>query len=184
MNGYSSAPPTCPKCGGLSINPGDAQCRFCGTPLGAQGYGGAPQGYAQPGQAQPGYGAPPPGYGQPPGYGGQPGYGAPPGYGGAPQMQQPMQQPYGAPPGYGGQNYGAPQNPYAAPYGQNPYGGPGPGQYPVAPVQGFNGNYGRQVNRGWGFGGGWSTFFWIRLAIAGVFISLSLLGACINAISH
>lgn len=173
--------PTCPKCGGLSINPGDAQCRFCGTPLGAQGYG-APQGYAQPGQPPPGYGAPPPGYGQPPGYGGQPGYGAPPGYGGAPQMQQP--QPYGAPPGYGAPNPYAPQNPYAAPYGQNPYGGPGPGQYPMAPVQGFNGNYGRQVNRGWGFGGGWSTFFWVRLAIAGVFISLSLLGACINAITH
>jgi hypothetical protein len=148
MNGFASAPPTCPKCGGLSINPGEAQCRFCGTALGAQGYGGAP-----------------------------------PGYGGAPQMQQ-MQQPFAAPPGYGGQNYGAPQNPYAAPYGQNPYGGPGPGQYPMAPVQGFNGNYGRQVNRGWGFGGGWSTFFWIRLAIAGVFISLSLLGACINAIAH
>lgn len=181
MNGFSSGAPTCPKCGGLSINPGEAQCRFCGTPLGAQGYGGAPQGYAQPGYgaSPPGYGQPPPGYGAPPGYGG-----APPGYGGAPQMQQPMQQPYGAPPGYGGQNYGAPQNPYAAPYGQNPYGGPGPGQYPMAPVQGFNGNYGRQVNRGWGFGGGWSTFFWIRLAIAGAFISLSLLGACINAISH
>jgi hypothetical protein len=171
----NSGAPTCPKCGGLSINPGDAQCRFCGTPLGAQGYGAPPQGYAQPG-----YGQPPPGYGQPP-----PGYGAPPGYGGAPQMQPMQPQPYGAPPGYGAQNpYGAPQNPYAAPYGQNPYGGPGPGQYPIAPVQGFNGNYGRQVNRGWGFGGGWSTFFWIRLAIAGVFISLSLLGACISALSH
>jgi len=102
-------------------------------------------------------------------------------------MQQMQQMPYGAPPGggYGAPNpYGAPNNPYAAPYGQNPYGGPGPGQYPVAPVQGWNGNYGRQVNRGWGFGGGWSTFFWVRLAIAGVFISLSLLGACINAISN
>ncbi|MDB5216894.1 MAG: hypothetical protein JWO86_4821 [Myxococcaceae bacterium] len=184
--------PTCPKCGGLSINPGEAQCRFCGTPLGAQGaqgYGAAQPGYGAPppgyGAPPPGYGAPPPGYGAPPpGYGGQPGYGAPPGYGGAQPMQQPMQpMPYGAPPGYGAPNpYGAPQYPYAAPYGQNPYGGPG--QYPMAPVQGFNGNYGRQVNRGWGFGGGWSTFFWVRLAIAGVFISLSLLGACINAIAH
>jgi hypothetical protein len=104
------------------------------------------------------------------------------------QQMQPM-QPYGAPAGYGGYGapnpYGAPNNPYAAPYGgQNPYGAPGPGQYPVAPVQGWNGNYGRQVNRGWGFGGGWSTFFWVRLAIAGIFISLSLLGACINAIAN
>ncbi len=185
MNGHPNAPPTCPKCGGLSINPGDAQCRFCGTALGAQGYGAPPPGYGQPQgyggqQPQPGYGAAQPSYGAQPGYGApSQNYGAPPGYGGAPQMQQP--QPYGAP-----NPYGAPQNPYAAPYGQNPYGGPGPGQYPMAPVQGFNGNYGRQVNRGWGwgFGGGWSTFFWIRLGIAAVFISLSLLGACISAISH
>jgi hypothetical protein len=53
-----------------------------------------------------------------------------------------------------------------------------------APVQSFGGNYGRQVNRGWGFTSGWSTFFWIRLAIAAIAISLSLVGACISAISH
>ena len=76
------------------------------------------------------------------------------------------------------------RKPYAAPYGQNPYGGPGPGSIRWRPCRASDGNYGRQVNRGWGFGGGWSTFFWVRLAIAGVFISLSLLGACINAITH
>jgi hypothetical protein len=54
----------------------------------------------------------------------------------------------------------------------------------MAPVQGFQANYGRQVNRGWGFSSGWSTFFWVRLAIAGIFISLSLIGACINAIAN
>jgi hypothetical protein len=52
----------------------------------------------------------------------------------------------------------------------------------MAPMQGYPGYV--QPNRGWGFGNGWSTFFWVRLAIAGVFISLSLLGACINAITN
>ena len=151
--------PTCPKCGGLSINPSDAQCRFCGTPFGQAAYAHAhqgPQGYPPPQQA---YGAPQP-------------YGAPPGYG-APQ-------PYGAPPGYGAPNpYGAPgPNPYGP---QNPYGGPAPGQYPM---QGYPPGYGPQVNRSWGFGSGWSTFFWVRLAIAAIFISLSLVGACVNAITN
>jgi hypothetical protein len=54
----------------------------------------------------------------------------------------------------------------------------------MAPVQQFGGNYGAQVNRGWGFSSGWSTFFWIRLIIAAAFISLSLIGACINAIAN
>jgi hypothetical protein len=87
-----------------------------------------------------------------------------------------MQQPgYGAPPGYGG--YGAP-NPYAAApnaYGPQPYGQP-------YPMQSFGGGYGRQYNNGWG--GGWSTFFWVRLAIAGAFIAISLIGACVSAIAN
>jgi hypothetical protein len=178
--------PTCPKCGGLSTNPNSPQCQFCGTQLGVaqaapypgqqqqQGYG-APPGYGAP-QA---YGAPP-GYGAPQAYGAPPGYGAPqaaPGYG-APQ-------PYGAPqgaPGYGAPHpYGAPQGApgYGAP---NPYGGPAPGQYP--PVQSFSPGYGQQINRSWGFGNGWTTFFWMRLAIAGIAIGLSLIAACINAIAN
>lgn len=172
--------PTCPKCGGLSTNPNDVQCRFCGSQLGqpqaAAPYGGGAPAHAYAAAQQPGgYGAPPQqGYGQPaaPPYGApQQGYGAPPGYGAAPPG-------YGAPHGHG-----APQG-YGAPYGQqpNPYGG-APGGYPMAPVQPFQGQYGQQINRGWG-GGGWGTFLWVRLAIAGVFIALSLLGACINAIAH
>ncbi len=147
--------PTCPKCGGLSINPSDAQCRFCGTPLGQAAYGQSPRG--PHGHAPPPQGYPPPQ---------QQGYGAP--------------QPYGAPPGYGAPNpYGAPgPNPYGQ---QNPYGGPAPGQYPM---QGYPPGYGPQVNRSWGFGSGWSTFFWVRLAIAAIFISLSLIGACVNAITN
>lgn len=103
-------------------------------------------------------------------------YGAPQGYG-APQN-------YGAPPpqqGYG-QPFGGPQPP---PYG---YGGPQPNPYgtPHVPVAGFGGvqpyqNHG-YVSRGWT--SGWSTFFWVRLAIAVIAISVSLLGACISAISH
>jgi len=54
----------------------------------------------------------------------------------------------------------------------------------MAPVQGFGAGYGSQINRGWGFGGGWSTFFWVRLAIAAIFISLSIIGACVNAIAN
>ena len=57
-----------------------------------------------------------------------------------------------------------------------------PGQYPMGPVQGFGGNYGRQVNSGWG--NGWSTFLWVRLAIAAAFIGLSLIGACVSAIAN
>jgi hypothetical protein len=54
-------------------------------------------------------------------------------------------------------------------------------------VSGFGGvqpfqNHG-YVNRG-GWASGWSTFFWVRLAIAVIAISVSLLGACISAISH
>ena len=181
MNGGA---PTCPKCGGLAINPSEAQCRFCGTALAAYG---APPGYAAPGYAAPGpaYGAPPPpqgyggpqafqppsqNYGAPPGYGAPPpqNYGAPPGYG-----QQPPG--YGAPPGYGPPNpYGQPPQPYN-PYAQQQ-------GYPMAPVQGFGGGYGRQVNSGWA--SGWSTFLWVRLAIAGVFIMISLIGACVSAIAN
>jgi hypothetical protein len=154
--------PTCSTCGGLNTNPQSMQCRFCGQALAPQGYGapqtyGAPHGYAQP-----------QGYGQP-----QP-YGAPPhvGPGG-----------YGAPPGYG-----APQNPYGGP-SPNPYGGPQPNpyaqQYPVqgyGGVQPFAGGHG-YVNRS-GWASGWSTFFWVRLAIAAIAISLSLIGACVSAISQ
>jgi hypothetical protein len=142
--------PRCPRCGGLSLNPNDAQCRFCGSAL-AQPY--APPQQQQ--QQQQGYGAPQP-FGRPP----QQGYGAPP------------QQGYGAPPGY------PPQQGYGAP---NPYGQPGP--YPMAPVQSFGGSYGRQINHGV-FGGVGSSFFWVRLAIIGAVISLSMIGACISAISH
>ena len=99
-----------------------------------------------------------------------------------------MQQNYGAPPGYGQQPGYGPQPGYGAPnpYGQqpNPYGPQPYGQYPMAPVQNFGGNYGRQVNNGWGFGGGWSTFLWVRLAIAGAFIAISLIGACVSAITN
>ena len=57
------------------------------------------------------------------------------------------------------------------------------GQYPMAPVQQFRANYGPQLNRG-GFGSGWSSFLWFRLAIAAIAISLSLVGACISALSN
>ena len=164
MNGGA---PRCPKCGGLSTNPNDQQCRFCGAAL-HQGYG-APQQQQQQQQQyapQP-YGAPPPNYGAP-----AQGYGAPQQFG-APQQQHGYgaPQPFGAPPpGYGPQpGYGAPQ----------PFGG----QYPMAPVQSFGGQYGRQINRGV-FGSGWSSFFWLRLAIVGIAISLSLVGACISAITN
>jgi len=161
----NSGAPRCPGCGGLSTNPNDAQCRFCGAALQQQQQYGAPPGYG----AQPGYGAPQPNYGAPPQtYGVQQGYGAP-------QPQPFGAQPFGAPP-----PYGAPQQGYGAP---NPYGGPQPG-YPMAPVQGFGGNYGWQINRGFFGSSGWSSFFWFRLAIAGIAISLSLVGACISAISH
>lgn len=97
-----------------------------------------------------------PGYGAPPGYGTPPGYGAPPGG-------------YGMPPAhpYGG--------PHANPYGQN------------VPVAGFGGvqpfHGAGYVNRS-GWASGWSTFVWVRLAIAAVAIAVSLLGACVSALSH
>ncbi|MBX3233064.1 MAG: hypothetical protein KIT84_12915 [Labilithrix sp.] len=116
----------------------------------------------------------------------------------APQAPPMQAQAYGAPTGYGAPPpgaYGAPQpqaygQPYGAPnpYGQppNPYGGPNPYGQPY-PVQGFGGAQpfgagNAYVNRGWG--GGWSTFFWIRLGIAAIVIGISLLGACVNAITH
>jgi len=128
MNG--GAPPLCPRCGGLSTNPADVQCRFCGAAL----HGGH-------GPAQ-GHGAPPQPYGAPQGY-------APPSFGPQPQAYGPQPQPYAPQP----QSYG-----------------PQPG-------------YGRPIQQG-PFGGGWSSFLWFRLAIAGIAISLSLIGACISAISN
>ena len=123
----------------------------------------APQAYAPGGYAPPpgGYGAPPGGYGAPPG-----GYGAPPGG-------------YGAPPG----GYGAP-NPYGGPQ-PGPYGGPMPGQqvHGFGGVQPFNAGYTPQY-RSSGWASGWSTFFWVRLGIAAVAIAVSLLGACVSALSH
>ena len=53
-----------------------------------------------------------------------------------------------------------------------------------APVQQFGAGYGSHVNRGWGWGGGWSSFFWVRLVIIGIAISLSVIGACVRAIAE
>lgn len=83
--------------------------------------------------------------------------------------------------------YGPPMQGYGAP--PNPYGGPNPYAQQQYPVQGFGGvqpfNPGYvNVNRGWGGGSGWSTFFWIRLGIAAIAIGISLLGACVSALSH
>ena len=147
------------------MNAGAPTCPTCGglntNPQALQcAYCGAalPQmGYAQPPQqGYGGYGAPPPG-----GYG----YGAPNPY------QQP--NPYAAP------------NPYANPYQQGGVVPQYPGQYPV---QGFGGVSPFQpnnvyINRG-GWSSGWSTFFWIRLGIAAIVIFVSLMGACVSAISH
>jgi hypothetical protein len=172
MNGGA---PRCPKCGGLSTNPNDQQCRFCGAALNAYG---APQSFAPSPQA---YGQPPQGYAPPQGYGApqpQHGYAAPPQGYAAPQPQHG----YGAPQPQ--QGYAAPPAPYGAPapFGApNPYGAPGP--YPMVPVQRFGGGYGQQINRG-PFGSGWSSFLWFRLAIAAIAISLSLVGACISAIAN
>ena len=172
----NSGAPTCPKCGGLSTNPSDTACRFCGTQLpgaaGAYGTGASPPGYAAP----MGYGAPPPAYGAQPAYAPHPGgYGAPP-------MQGYAQPGYGAPPmqGYGQPGYGQPG--YGQPgYGQPGYGAPVHG-FGGSPVQPFTPSYGGNVNRGWG--SGWSSFFIARLVIVGICVGLSLVGACISAIAH
>jgi hypothetical protein len=72
---------------------------------------------------------------------------------------------YGQPPmGYGPP--GQPQNPYS-------YGYPPP--YVVQPVI-YTNPY-RSASA-------WSTFFWVRIAIAAIAIGVSLLGACISALSH
>jgi len=151
----NSAAPTCSSCGGVNVDPQANQCRFCGRPLIAGGYGLAPQNYAPQQQQQ-----------QQAGYGG---YGGP----------MPPAQNYGAPPaGYGG-GYGGPT--------PNPYGGPMPNPYgnPYAPNVAPFGGYGPQVQyRSSGWASGWSTFFWVRLAIAAIAISISLIGACVSAISH
>jgi hypothetical protein len=91
----------------------------------------------------------------------------PPGYGAyAPQ-------PYGAPPpGYG---YGPPPPGYG-PNQVHGFGGNQPFQYAQPPV-----HY-QQINQGWG--NGWSTFFWVRLGIAVFAIGISLLGACVSALTH
>lgn len=112
---------------------------------------------------------------------------APRGYG-APQA-------YGAPQGYGPRGCGAPQGYGPQGYGGPPggYGGPPPGYGPQQrygpqgyPVQGFGGAqpFAGQafVNRGWT--SGWSAFFWVRMVIVIAAVSISLLGACISAISH
>jgi hypothetical protein len=55
------------------------------------------------------------------------------------------------------------------------------------PVAGFGGAQpyygGRYVNRS-GWSSGLRTFFWIRLAIAVIVIGISLLGACVSALTH
>ena len=65
---------------------------------------------------------------------------------------------------------------YYPPSPPQPYGG-----YP--PVQSFGGNYGQYVNRG-AFGSGMSTIFWIRIAVVGVVVALSMMGACVSAITN
>ena len=153
---------TCSTCGGVNANPQQPKCHFCGSqlalPAPPPGYGAyAPQPYGAP----PGYGASP-GYGAPPGYGPQPGHGAPHGHGPQPG--------YGAPPGGA---YGA-----APPgYQVHGFGGAQPFQYAQPPVQ-----YGNAIANG--ITSGWSTFFWIRLWIAVFAIGISLLGACVSALSH
>jgi len=100
----------------------------------------------------------------------------------APAPQPYAAQPggYGAPPPYAG--YGAPPGGYGAP---GPYGAPNPyGQQQGYPVQGFGGGQPYPVvpvRSGWN---GWSTFFIVRVAIAAIAIGISLLGACISALSH
>jgi hypothetical protein len=81
--------------------------------------------------------------------------------------------------GYGAQQpYGGPQ-----PYGQPPpYGYGGYPQQGYVPVQQFHGA-GYRAPSSWG-GGFWSTYWMIRLIIAGIVISLSLVGACVSALSH
>ena len=149
--------PTCSTCGGVNTNPQLIKCHFCGSQLAPPA---PPPGYGA--YAPQPYGAPP-GYGVPPGYGPQPGYGAPPGYGPQPG--------YGAPPPGG---YGQPGQPG---YGVHGFGGAQPFHYAQPPVQ-----YGNGIARG--LTNGWSTFFWIRLGIAVFAISISLLGACVSALSH
>jgi hypothetical protein len=51
-------------------------------------------------------------------------------------------------------------------------------------VQPFQHGYAPQQYRSSGWTSGWSTFFWVRLVIAAIAIGISLLGACISAISH
>jgi hypothetical protein len=90
-------------------------------------------------------------------------YGQPPPPPGAPPMgygQPPMG--YGQPP----MGYGQPPNPYG------PYGYPPPYVQPIV-----YGNPYRSASA-------WTTFFWVRLVIAAIAIGISLLGACISALSH
>lgn len=146
--------PTCSTCGGINTNPQLSKCHFCGSQLAPPA---PPAGY--------GAYAPQP-FGAPPGYGPQPGHGAPPGYGPQPG--------YGAPP----PGYGAPPGGYGVP-GSAPvhgFGGAQPFHYAQPPVQ-----YGSGLANAVG---GWSTFFWIRLGIAVFAISISLLGACVSALTH
>ena len=111
-------------------------------------------------------------------------YGAPPGYGGhAAQGYGAPQAPYGGAPG----GYGAPHapQPYCQPYGYgpqaNPYGSP---HVPVAGFGGVQPVHHGYVNRGSAWSTGLSTFFWVRIVIAVIAISISLLGACVSAIAH
>ena len=94
----------------------------------------------------------------------------PPGYGPTPSG-------YGAPPpGYGPAPYGQPPQPYGQVHG---FGGNAPFHYAQQPV-----HYHQQQNAWRNVAGGFSTFFWVRLGIAAVAIGISLLGACVSAISH
>jgi hypothetical protein len=68
--------------------------------------------------------------------------------------------------------YGQPPMGYGQPP-QNPYGYPPP--YVIQPVVYTN---------PYRSGSAWSTFFWVRIAIAAIAIGISLLGACVSALSH
>jgi hypothetical protein len=99
------------------------------------------------------------------------------------QLARPMQA-YPAPPGYGAPPvYGAPP-PYGAPPGPYGYGAPPPGYGGYGQPYGHPFGMPPPVYRQNGWASGWSTFFWVRLVIVGIAISLSLLGACVSALTH
>jgi hypothetical protein len=80
-----------------------------------------------------------------------------------------------------------PMGPTGMGYGQPPpapgYGPPGYGQAP--------GGWGQPPPQVWGAPGyyqpyrrTWSTFFWVRLTLVLIALGLSVVGACVSAITH